>query len=286
MKILISITLVFVMITSISVPAFAFMPHNYNFSSGADYGEVLGSPTSTDNLVPTNPMTENVRRNKDAAHFPPPYGIFSGNIPTDPSSLYHDNSPPHSGTTGNPSTSAYGANTASDIHSAGGSVSPTTGTGGFSGFDFGGMLPPTSVAAASSDITNTLPLFYDDGSIGTLQIPALNLTVKVYSGETLDNMRIGVGHFEFTSAWDGNVAIAGHNRGVPFAIGGVKDLRDGDEIIYTTKYGTRTYEVVSRKQIAETDYSDLGWSDVNMLTIITCVENVPNMRWCVVARAK
>jgi sortase (surface protein transpeptidase) len=46
-------------------------------------------------------------------------------------------------------------------------------------------------------------------------------------------MKIGVGHFEFTSAWDGNVGISGHNRGVPAAIGGIKDLKNGDEIIYS-----------------------------------------------------
>ena len=278
MKKLFSALLIAAVLMSMSVPAFAFSPYNYNFSSGADYGDALGKPTSTDNLVSPDPMTENVRRNKDAAYFPPPYGVFSGNIPTDPSSLYHDNSPPHSGYTGNPSPSAYSANTASDIDSAGGSVSPNTGT------DYGGLLPPTTVQ--SPDIVSTQAQFYADGSIGTLHIPKLNLTVTVYEGETLENMRTGVGHFEFTSAWDGNVGIAGHNRGVPAAIGGIKNLVNGDEIIYTTKYGTRTYEVFHKQQISDTDYSNLGWSDTNILTLITCVENVPNMRWVVQAREK
>ena len=277
-KLMISFTLISVMLISMSVPAFASYSYNYNFSSGADYGDALGRPTSTDALVQTDPMTENVRRNKDAAYNPPAYGVFSGNIPTDPSSPYHDNSPPYSGSTGNSSMSvSYSDNAPPAI---GGSVSPMTGS------DYGGMLPPTSVSAYSSDITNTLPSYYEDGSIGTIQIPKLNLTVKVFEGETVENMRVGVGHFEFTSAWDGNVAIAGHNRGVPFAIGGVKDLKNGDEIIYTTRYGTRTYEVYHREQITDNDYSNFGWSDENILTIITCVENVSNMRWCVMAKEK
>jgi sortase A len=141
------------------------------------------------------------------------------------------------------------------------------------------MLPPTTIN--SPDILNTLPLYYDDGSVGTLHFPKLNLTVKVYEGETLENMRVGVGRFEFTSAWDGNVGVAGHNRGVPAAIGGIKDFANGEKIIYTTKYGTRTYEVYNIQQIADTDYSLLGWSEDNILTIITCVENTPNMRWAV-----
>jgi len=271
-KILISALLACVMLTGMSVPTFAY---NYNFSSGADYGDALGKSTSTDALVQTDPMSENVRRNKDAAYYPPSYGVFSGDIPTDPTSLYHDNSAPYSGYSGNTSTGVSYSDTGT-----GGSVSPMTGS------DYGGMLPPTSVSAYSSDITNATPSYYDDGSIGTLSIPKLNLTVKVYEGETLENMKIGVGHFEFTSTWDGNVAIAGHNRGVPVAIGGIKDLKNGDEIIYTTKYGTRTYVVCDKQQITDTDYSNLGWSSDNIITMITCVQNVPNMRWCVQAREK
>jgi sortase A len=276
-KILISLSLACAMLTSMSVPAFANsnFTYNYSFSSGADYGDALGSPTSTDALVQTDPMSENIRRNKDAAYNPPIYGVFSGNIPTDPSSLYHDNSMPYSGYSGNTAINIVYADT-----ETGGSVLPVTGS------DYGGMLPPTSTAAYSPDITNTMPSYYEDGSIGALNIPALNLTVKVFEGETLENMRVGVGHFEFTSAWDGNVGVAGHNRGVPVAIGGIKNLNNGDEIIYTTKYGTRTYEVFNKKQISDTDYSELGWSDLNLITIITCVENVPNMRWCVTAKAK
>jgi sortase A len=280
MKKLISAVIALTMLAGLSVPAYANsnFTYNYNFSSGSDYGETLGKSTSTDALVQNDPMSENIRRNKDAAYNPPPYGVFSGNIPTDPSSIYHDNSAPYSGYSGNSSAGVtYSDNAPSNT---GGSVSPNTGS------DYGGMLPPTSVAAYSSDISHTSPMYYEDGSIGTIQIPKLNLTVKVYEGETIENMKVGVGHFEFTSAWDGNVAIAGHNRGVPFAIGGVKDLKNGDEIIYTTKYGTRTYEVFDRKQITDSDYSDFGWSDINILTIITCVENVPSMRWCVQAREK
>ena len=158
----------------------------------------------------------------------------------------------------------------------GGSISNGNGT------DYGGMLPPTTVYSADS--TNTLPLYYDDGSIGTLSIPKLKLTVKVYEGETLENMKNGLGHFEFTSAWDGNVGIAGHNRGVPSAIGAMKDLANGEKVIYTTKYGTRTYEIFDKQQIPDTDYSVLGWSETNILTVVTCVEGVPNLRRAIICR--
>ena len=50
------------------------------------------------------------------------------------------------------------------------------------------------------------------------------------------------------------------------------------------KLGTRTYEVFYVGQIEETDFSRLGRSSENMITLITCVRNVPEMRWCVQAR--
>jgi len=267
MKKFISALIIVIMLMGMNVPALAY---NYEFSSGYDYSDTLGKPTSTDATVDDDPMTENTRRNKDAAYSPPPYGIDSGDIPTDYSSPYHDNS------NSNNTTTSSGGVTYSAYNGTNGSVSPETGT------DYGGMLPPTSMY--SPDILNMQPLFYEDGSIGTLHIPRLNLTVKVFEGETLENMRNGVGHFEFTSAWDGNVAIAGHNRGVPAAIGGIKNLKNGDKITYTTKYGTRTYEVYDKQQIPDTDYSVLGWSDSNILTIITCVEGIANLRLAVICR--
>ena len=256
MKKLIIIILTVIMLLNMSLPALAY---NYSFESGVDYSEELGKPTSTDEPVSNDPMDENTRRNKDAAYMPPPYFYGSGDIPTDPSSPYHDNS---SGVLYTPYN---------------GSGSSSTGT------DYG-TLPATSVP--SSDILNTQPLYYADGSIGTIKIPKLNITVKVYEGESLDNMRNGIGHFEFTSAWDGNACFAGHNRSVPAAIGKIKDLVNGDEIIYETKYGTRVYTVYNKQKIADTDYSALGWSEINTLTIITCVEGVGNMRWCISAVEK
>ena len=260
------------------------LARNYIFKSGANSSEVFGKATSTDNPISVNPETQNIRRNKDAAYFPPRYGIFSGEIPTNSTSLYHDNSMPHSGLTGNPSESAYGTGTASDFNTIGGNAAPIIGSNNNTGAEYGGILPSTSMNSA--DIVRTLPLYYDDGSIGTLSIPKLNINVKVFEGESEANMRRGVGKFEFNSAWDGNVGIAGHNRGVPAAIGRVKDLKNGDTIVYTTKYGTRTYEVFDVKRISETDSSGLSWSAENILSIVTCVENVPSQRWYVAAREK
>ena len=50
--------------------------------------------------------------------------------------------------------------------------------------------------------------------MGTLKIPAIGLSVKIYQGTDNTSLKKGAGHFEDTSIWDGNVALAGHNRGV------------------------------------------------------------------------
>jgi sortase A len=142
-----------------------------------------------------------------------------------------------------------------------------------------GFLPTTSQATA----VNTLPWYYEDGTIGTLTVERFNKTVKVFEGENLDNLKKGAGHFSNTSAWDGNVALAGHNRGGSAYFSFVKDLNNGDRLTYTTRYGTRTYQVVSKTQINEWDNLPLSWSAENILTLITCVADVPELRYCVIA---
>jgi sortase A len=236
MKRTICFFLVCVLCMAMTSPAYAT---DYIFSSGNESLSVFGKPTSNDNPVSPDPMSENTRRNKDAAHMPPPYFYGSGDIPTEQSSFYHDNIRGNSHSTFSSSSN--------DI--------------------------------AASITLNTAPLYYADGSIGTLYVEKTKKTIKVYAGESLDNLKKGAGHFSMTSAWDGNVGICGHNRGATAYFGFVKDLKAGDRITYTTLYGSRTYEVFSLEQISEYDYSKLGWSVDNVLTLITCVANSPEVRW-------
>jgi LPXTG-site transpeptidase (sortase) family protein len=96
-------------------------------------------------------------------------------------------------------------------------------------------------------------------------------------------MANGVGHFAFTSAWDGNICVAGHNGGSAGYFENLKDLAYGDEISYTTVYGTRTYKITDRTVISDTDYSLLGYTTDNRLTLITCQRGEPNKRLAVIA---
>jgi sortase A len=260
MKKLITLLLVLTLTAAMTVPTLAA---DYTFSSGADSLGAFGGATSYDEPVAPDPEAANTRRNKDAALLPPPYGVFGGDIPTDPSSPYHNNLPESGFVNQNQDLPPVGNE---DYAPGSGRVT---------------LLPSTSQTAA----INTLPWFYEDGSIGTLYVARTGKTIKVYEGEVLSNLAKGAGHFAATSAWDGNVALAGHNRGSSAYFSFVKDLQPGDTLTYTTRYGVRTYTVFSKTQISELDASSLSWSAENILTLITCVADVPELRYCVVARA-
>lgn len=132
----------------------------------------------------------------------------------------------------------------------------------------------------------TKDLYYSGGYLGTLKIPTLGLSVKVYQGTDSDALRKGAGHFTSTSIWEGNVAIAGHNRGVNNHFGKIHTLSIGDTIKLTTLLGTRSYEVYSVRKISVDDISVLNDNMENIITLVTCVMNQPEYRWCVQARQK
>ncbi len=138
----------------------------------------------------------------------------------------------------------------------------------------GGTLGYTPVAS---------DLYYSGGYLGTLKIPAIGLSVRVYEGTDSSTLMKGAGHFKGTSIWDGNCAIAGHNRGVRDDFGDLHTLERGDTITWTTKLGVRTYEVTSVQKVKETDTSGTAPSNENKLTLYTCVRNQRTYRWQVQA---
>lgn len=133
----------------------------------------------------------------------------------------------------------------------------------------------TGYTAVTSD------LYYNGGHLGTLKIPAIGLTVKVYQGTDSAQLAKGAGHFTGTSIWDGNVAVAAHNRGVNNHFGKIHTLEEGDTITFTTRLGVRTYEVTDVFKVSETDNSMLNATTDNCLTLFTCVRDQREYRWCV-----
>ena len=65
-----------------------------------------------------------------------------------------------------------------------------------------------------------------------------------------------------------------------------RQAEGGDTIKLTTQLGTRSYEVYSVSKIGVDDTSVLNDSTENIITLVTCVKNQPDYRWCVQARVK
>lgn len=133
---------------------------------------------------------------------------------------------------------------------------------------------------AFTKVTNSM--YYSGGYLGTLKIPELNLSVKIYEGTTNAVLKKGAGHFKDTSIWNGNVCLAAHNRGTNDYFGEIHNLNYGDTIKLTTKKGTRTYRVFNVEKISVNDTSNLQGTGDNIITLITCVKNqADKYRWCV-----
>ena len=137
---------------------------------------------------------------------------------------------------------------------------------------------PTAPTVQQPAYTSADGMAYKDGSIGTIKIPSLKISMKLWEGETNASMKKGLGHYSSTSAWDGNVGACGHNRGTKYAIGSIKNLERGDTITYTTIYGTRTYAVETVKVISNTDWSYLQATSDNRITLTTYLADHPESR--------
>ena len=126
-----------------------------------------------------------------------------------------------------------------------------------------------------------------DGSLGVLTVEKIGLSVNVYEGpDQMEDMSKGAAHFPHTSAWDGNVGFSAHNINFDDTDGFFKNLYqlvEGDEITYRCELGERAYTVEAVKTIDAADWSPLGHTDENRLTLITCISGKPEQRLCVQA---
>ncbi len=131
----------------------------------------------------------------------------------------------------------------------------------------------------------SMPAITEGGAIGQLSIPSIGLSKYVYEGTSQKNMAKGLAHFDNTSGWLGNVAIAGHNRNNSntAAFQKLKDVQIGETVYYKTAYGTATYVVSDIRTVSTNDTSGLLQDGSNKLTMYTCKANQPEVKLCVVA---
>ena len=263
---------------ALSIPASAL---TYDFA-GADQA-LFGSPSSVEpvTVVPTHD-TKNINRSKDSAFIPPTFGAPSADTPGTGSLLTPNLSGVAPMQLGSDKYTWNGSSAENSLTAPGGSgaiVMPPSVSGAVAST---GTDDNSNFSVTSKKNVTATDLTRDDGSIGLLKIPAIDVSVKVYDDTTTANMKKGATHFTETSYWDGNVAFAAHNRSSYF--GKIYKLESGDTITYTTKIGTRKYQVTSVYKIDDDDTSCLNHSTENRLTLVTCVENQSAYRWCVIAK--
>lgn len=132
--------------------------------------------------------------------------------------------------------------------------------------------------------TNTSKNLNNENKEWKIKIPKISLEAKIASGTSEEVMNKYVGHFENTEKWKGNVGLAAHNRGYPVNyFNKLKELKIGDLIYYYTEFGEKKYKVIVTTIIKDTDWTYLKPTQDNRITLITCVENIPDKRRCVQA---
>ncbi|MBQ8389608.1 MAG: class D sortase [Oscillibacter sp.] len=265
MRKLTALLLLACMAMSLAAPASAAGPMSYTIDAPGD--PEYGTPTSVE-VVHTadGGARKNEDVSKNAAMIPPTFGSASANTPGTGTYLTPNLAP------------ATAVGTGAIVNGTGGNIIFPPSGGSVT------VTPNTGSTVTSNGYTEvTADLYYSGGHLGTLKIPAIGLNVKIYEGTDSAALAKGVGHFEETSIWDGNVALAGHNRGVNYHFGEIHTLEIGDTITLTTRLGTRTYEVTSVSKVSETDRSGLAASSENLLTLYTCVRDQRELRWCVTA---
>ena len=254
MKKLLSMAIALCLVFALATQALA--DYTIEPPAGPDYGD----PTSVEPVYTADRGEQpNEYKGKDAVMIPPAFGVGG---------IYPLN--------------AFGSSTAvtpSDAVIGGGTVTYPGAVD--SGYPSAGQAATSSPASYFTEVTSNLE--YADGSLGTLTIPSIGVKAKIYEGTSTASMAKGAAHFEETSIWNGNVCLAGHNRGTNEIFGKIHTLKAGDTITLTTKLGTRTYAVVSVEKISETDRSGTTATAWNQLTLYTCVMNERLYRWCVTA---
>ena len=258
MKKIITLCLSLCMTAALAAPAYAL---EYSIDAPDDYD--FGRNTSIETIhTADGGAMRNEDVSKNAALIPPVFGSESMNALHTGEYLTPNLAPG-----GIPASGSVIGGGASGVVTPGSTVS-------------GGYQP----SVLFTDVTSEL--YYKNGSLGRLDIPALDLSVRICQGTDSAALVKGAGHFTNTSIWDGNVAIAGHNRGVNNHFGKIHTLNVGDTIKLMTKLGERSYEVYSVAKIGADDTSVLNDSAENIITLVTCVMNQPDYRWCVQARQK
>jgi len=115
----------------------------------------------------------------------------------------------------------------------------------------------------------------EDGCIGFIEIPSINVIMPIYLGANSYNMSMGAVHLTQTSYPIGgvntNCVIAAHRGGTTDMLRNIHKLAIGDEIIITNFREVLTYRVVDYKIILPTDINEVKIQQGrDLVTLVSC----------------
>jgi len=115
----------------------------------------------------------------------------------------------------------------------------------------------------------------EDGCIGFIEIPSINVIMPIYLGANNYNMSRGAVHLTQTSYPIGgintNCVIAAHRGGTTDMLRNIHKMQIGDEVIITNFREELVYRVVDYKIILPTDIYEVKiQKDRDMITLVTC----------------
>lgn len=127
---------------------------------------------------------------------------------------------------------------------------------------------PVTIDLETKEITH-YPYYGEKFAL--IKIPALNITVDLYHGDSLEILKKGAGHYSgsYFPSEGGTILIAAHNRSEYFKY--LPNLKLEDEIILDTIYGVFTYQVTEGKVMTIKELEKIRFTqDKEMLVLYTC----------------
>ena len=124
------------------------------------------------------------------------------------------------------------------------------------------------MAAPASDSAPSSRLAPGD-IVGRVAIPRVGVSAIVREGDDAAILRRAVGHIPGTAlpGGTGNAALAGH-RDTFFR--GLRNIREGDEIVLSTAAGEARYVVETTRIVDPSEVSVLAPTEGPVLTLVTC----------------
>ncbi|MBO5469498.1 MAG: class D sortase [Lachnospiraceae bacterium] len=123
-------------------------------------------------------------------------------------------------------------------------------------------------------------LFQEEGVIGIVKIPSLNIKLPIYEGANPEQLDKGIGHMSDTAplCTKGNAVCAGHNgsrRGVFFTY--LCNIEIGAKVVVINKDDVKhTYQAAEMKVVNPYDAWVTDESEEEVLTLFTCANHGTN----------